>query len=147
MNVATAGNTRYLLKPAESEVVFNGSGGTSLSQISRMSSRFDIGIPYVYTLSRRGLTTTQKTNGNTNGTTTFSTNLNFSFTGYSIRLGGYSNPDTTLAQLYGGDIYEIVMFRNALTDQAIYQIEGYLAWKWGLQTSLPTTHPYYRVRP
>ena len=23
------------------------------------------------------------------------------------------------------------------------QVEGYLAWKWGVQASLPTTHPYY----
>jgi hypothetical protein len=34
-----------------------------------------------------------------------------------------------------------------LTTTQRQQVEGYLAWKWGLQTALPTTHPYYKVRP
>jgi hypothetical protein len=43
--------------------------------------------------------------------------------------------------------YELISFANAVTDIERQQIEGYLAWKWGIQTSLPTTHPYYRVSP
>ena len=77
--------------------------------------------------------------------------LNFGFTnatGMTFRMGSYIRYD-------GGNsgnqataiMYEIVFFRYALTDQAIYQIEGYLAWKWGLQASLPTTHPYYKTSP
>ena len=43
--------------------------------------------------------------------------------------------------------YELIAFANAVSDIERQQIEGYLAWKWGIQTSLPTTHPYYRVNP
>lgn len=44
-------------------------------------------------------------------------------------------------------IYEIVVYNTTLTTLQRQQIEGYLAWKWGLQTSLPTNHPYYSARP
>jgi len=43
--------------------------------------------------------------------------------------------------------YELIAFANAVSDIERQQIEGYLAWKWDLQLSLPTTHPYYRVSP
>ncbi len=43
--------------------------------------------------------------------------------------------------------YEIIVFSARLTDSQRQQIEGYLAWKWGLQTSLPTNHPYYNSSP
>lgn len=41
-----------------------------------------------------------------------------------------------------GTIYEIIVFNSALTTSQRQQVEGYLAWKWGLQTSIPTAHPY-----
>ena len=40
-------------------------------------------------------------------------------------------------------MYEILLFNVVLTTTQRQQIEGYLAWKWNLQTSLPSTHPYY----
>lgn len=46
---------------------------------------------------------------------------------------------------YGGNIGEIVIIRGAVSNREIY--EGYLAWKWGLQASLPTNHPYYSEAP
>jgi hypothetical protein len=76
-----------------------------------------------------------------------------SFTGYSIgtnfaiynpfRIGIGSEP----TDIFNGDISEILIFRRALTLPEHQQIEGYLAWKWGLQTKLLTTHPYYISAP
>lgn len=43
--------------------------------------------------------------------------------------------------------YEVISFANALSDIERQQLEGYLAWKWGINSSLPITHPYYKVRP
>ena len=40
-------------------------------------------------------------------------------------------------------ISEIILYQSQLTKDQYQQVEGYLAWKWGLQTSLPTNHPYY----
>ena len=45
------------------------------------------------------------------------------------------------------NIYEIIFYNSALTTSQRQQIEGYLAWKWGLQGSLPATHPYKSFPP
>jgi hypothetical protein len=41
----------------------------------------------------------------------------------------------------------VIIYNVALSDTIRQQIEGYLADKWGLQRSLPTTHPYYNFPP
>jgi hypothetical protein len=43
-----------------------------------------------------------------------------------------------------GEIGEVILYQATLTTAQRQQVEGYLAWKWGLQGSLPTTHPYYK---
>jgi hypothetical protein len=40
-------------------------------------------------------------------------------------------------------IGEFLIFDGALTDTERQQVEGYLANKWGIQSQLPATHPYY----
>jgi hypothetical protein len=65
----------------------------------------------------------------------------------------FSNPTLTFGAIgvtgfatsFTGSIFEATLFRSALSTQAIQQVEGYLAWKWGLQGSLPTTHAYKKV--
>ena len=108
------------------------------------------GQTYVSVYYRRGVTLFVRDNGSTDaGSTTSGTNLNIpSSIGsiFGVTLGAYAVSSPTTSP-FAGDIYEHMIFRYALTDQAIFQIEGYLAWKWGLQRSLPTTHPYYNVRP
>jgi hypothetical protein len=47
----------------------------------------------------------------------------------------------------GQDIGEFISFNQNLTSQQIFEIEGYLAHKWGLRASLPLTHPYYKFLP
>ena len=42
----------------------------------------------------------------------------------------------------GGDIGEIVWVTSELADADRQKLEGYLAWKWGLQANLPVNHPY-----
>jgi hypothetical protein len=108
------------------------------------------GQAYVSVYYRRGVTLFVRDNGITDaGSTTSGTNLNIpSSIGriFSVTLGAYAVSSPTVNP-FAGDIYEHIIFRYALTEQAIYQIEGYLAWKWGLNASLPTTHPYYKIRP
>ena len=43
--------------------------------------------------------------------------------------------------LYAGVISEVIIYNNALSTQQRQQVEGYLAWKWGLRSSIPSTHP------
>jgi hypothetical protein len=44
-------------------------------------------------------------------------------------------------------LYEIIVYNSDVTNNQRQQVEGYLAWKWGLRSSLPTTHPYYNFPP
>ena len=46
-----------------------------------------------------------------------------------------------------GDLGEVLIYSNALTLSQHQQVEGYLAWKWGLQANLPVSHPYKSAGP
>lgn len=79
----------------------------------------------------------------------------FNFT--NIKSGGLSgttaNP-LTLGELGNGTgfnlegtIAEVVALPTVATDPEREQIEGYLAWKWGLVADLPAAHPYKSAPP
>jgi hypothetical protein len=44
-------------------------------------------------------------------------------------------------------IAEMMLFNDTFSLAQLQQIEGYLASKWGLQSVLPTTHPYKKITP
>ena len=46
-----------------------------------------------------------------------------------------------------GTFSECLLFTTALTTLQVQQVEGYLAWKWGLQAKLPAGHPYKLAPP
>jgi len=46
-----------------------------------------------------------------------------------------------------GTIGEILFLFGTLTTIQRQEVEGYLAWKWGLQANLPASHPFAKVRP
>ena len=48
---------------------------------------------------------------------------------------------------FQGVFYEIIMYNTPISTSDRQRVEGYLAWKWGLQTSLPGAHPYYSAAP
>jgi hypothetical protein len=48
---------------------------------------------------------------------------------------------------FSGSINEILVVPTTLSTQNRQLIEGYLAWKWGTQASLPVPHPYYSAPP
>jgi hypothetical protein len=54
------------------------------------------------------------------------------------RFDGYSQP---------GELSEIVYVNTGLSTAQQQVLEGYLAWKWGLQTNLPSNHPYRNAAP
>jgi hypothetical protein len=45
------------------------------------------------------------------------------------------------------NLNEILVFNSFITRSQRERIEGYLAWKWGLVSQLPTIHPFYTVAP
>jgi len=44
-------------------------------------------------------------------------------------------------------IHEFLCFSEYFSDSRRQLVEGYLAWKWGLQSQLPQGHPYVSARP
>jgi hypothetical protein len=46
-----------------------------------------------------------------------------------------------------GTISECILITASLITEQRQQIEGYLAWKWGLVANLPSTHPYKLFPP
>jgi hypothetical protein len=55
---------------------------------------------------------------------------------------GYTMGGGTGNTAFDGVICEVLVFDRLLSASDIAIIEGYLAWKWGLVDSLPSTHPY-----
>jgi photosystem II stability/assembly factor-like uncharacterized protein len=49
--------------------------------------------------------------------------------------------------IYNGIIKEILLYNTVLSDGQHKLIEGYLAWKWGLESQLASSHPYRYSRP
>ena len=45
------------------------------------------------------------------------------------------------------EIAELIIFKNALSDEDLTSIEGFIAHKWGLENSLPLAHPYSQEPP
>lgn len=52
-----------------------------------------------------------------------------------------------VAEFFAGSIGEIIIAYTAHDTATRQKLEGYLAWKWGTQASLPVSHPYYSAPP
>ena len=64
-----------------------------------------------------------------------------STTGTSLYLGnGYNG-------YWNGRFGEVIATTSSLATEDRQKLEGYLAWKWGLQASLPADHPYKNAAP
>ncbi|OGG62271.1 hypothetical protein A3C87_02575, partial [Candidatus Kaiserbacteria bacterium RIFCSPHIGHO2_02_FULL_49_34] len=72
-----------------------------------------------------------------------SVSISGGWTGFHPRFG----MDRTTVRHWGGDIAELIAYDAVLTDTERQKIEGYLAHKYGLQSTLPAGHPYKTVAP
>jgi hypothetical protein len=75
-----------------------------------------------------------------NGTLNFTINSS-SFTRSAISFAKRGN------EIMNGFYYEIAYYNSVLTTTNRQLMEGYLAWKWGLQANLPSGHPYKSAAP
>jgi hypothetical protein len=64
----------------------------------------------------------------------------------ALYLGVYYNAGSP-SEFYGGSIGELIVYNSFLNTSQRQQVEGYLAWKWGLQGNLPANHPFKNYRP
>jgi hypothetical protein len=68
----------------------------------------------------------------------------------SVTLSGAANSNQTSLTLGGaltGYFCEIIVYNSVLSTAQRQQVEGYLAWKWGAASLLPTSHSYKKNAP
>jgi hypothetical protein len=68
-----------------------------------------------------------------------------------------ASPETSTTNTYFGTIdtgfsgsvafQEILIYTTDMSELQRQALEGYLAWKWGLQGNLPSTHPFKLFPP
>lgn len=59
----------------------------------------------------------------------------------TLDIGG-GNSVSSITNPFNGNIAEVILFQRELSDTDRQQVEGYLAWKWGMEGNLPSGHPY-----
>lgn len=130
---------------SQSAASFAMNGSTSLGFSRGASSSYYTitnGTPYVYCCKFDGTNGTLFINGLTTGASASSGSFNYSDYGIGQQVTNTSTP-------WLGYIGEVVMYSGALIDFQRTQVEGYLAWKWGLKGSIPyyqsgSFYPYFR---
>lgn len=83
-----------------------------------------------------------------NGTWLGTSNFSWTFPSPSKFLIGSRRPNLFLTtNTWNGQMGEILIYDNQLNIVERQLVEGYLCWKWGIQTSLPAAHPYRSNAP
>jgi hypothetical protein len=82
-----------------------------------------------------------------NGSTTAAGTFTMSRAGVDTATRVYIATRDDKYTTFNGYICEIIMYNTQLTLTQQKQVEGYLAWKWGLQASLPGDHLYKTAAP
>jgi hypothetical protein len=117
--------------------------------IGRNSSYLTVNLPaystpFIVQSSHNGATESIGLNGTlTPSTQNTGVAGNFNINFYGIG----TNTNTGDATYWAGYIGEVLYYTGLLTTLQIQQLEGYLAWKWGLQSLLPSGHPYKNSPP
>jgi len=83
----------------------------------------------------------------TNGGTSSSSASSGSFAVTAYRVANNTNSGDTAAGALNGFVGEVLVYNSSLITAQRQQVEGYLAWKWGLQGDLPANHPYKNAPP
>ena len=65
--------------------------------------------------------------------------------GGNVCLGGEGSQYPN--EVFGGTFCELIIVATSQTTAQRQQFEGYLAWKWGIQSKLPVGHPYKNNPP
>jgi hypothetical protein len=86
---------------------------------------------------------TQFVNGLPDGTATLPTGVTSATDSKGLGIGR----SATAAAYFAGDIGEIAIFGSALSLRDRFRLEGYLAHHWGLEATLPESHPHRTAPP
>jgi hypothetical protein len=82
-------------------------------------------------------------NGSSNTVIASSGTFTFNRLGVGVNINTKENP----VDVFDGLVCEVVLYYSALSTLQRQQVEGYLAWKWGLVGNLPGNHPFKLYPP
>jgi hypothetical protein len=125
----------------------NNADGVMMDVGSNVIGRTTFSVPpptfdntfYFISYFKNGVNTQLNLNGSNRATTNNQATTQFGSSSFAFNVGnGYANS----AYFMRGNVGEILFYNSTLSSQNFQLVEGYLAWKWGLQASLPSTHPY-----
>lgn len=125
---------------------YNSTGGLffdgALQSNPRLSGcTFTNNVRQIHVFNRNATVNMQfRLNGSLNNSGTFATPANFGNEAYTAYLSA-SGVQVT------GALQEAIYYSSDLGTSNIQVVEGYLAWKWGLVSSLPANHPYKKWPP
>jgi hypothetical protein len=143
--LATGANPQFYYNSSNQLVLDTfGAGGTTDGTAVLNST-----VLFSSTISNTGGTGTVTgwRNSNLFGPTTYTTASITSQKGFIGVTQTGAGTTGTNAYYFTGNVYEIVIYNSVLTTSQRQQVEGYLAWKWGLNSSLPSTHSFIKVSP
>ena len=153
-NVVSLGNGRWLFSASTNSSTNNfgnlqsftmATTGSSIRAYRNNSSlsiaTLPIGSSFIMADIFDGTNNTIVMNGT--GATPVSNTGNFGIGFYEVG----SSITEELAVAFNGSYQEVIVYNSAPTTAQRQQIEGYLAWKWGLQGNLPSNHPFKNYRP
>lgn len=127
--------------------VGNNADGVMMDVGSNVIGRTSFSVPppsfdntfFIFSYFKNGSNTQLNLNGSNKATTNNQSTAQFGSSSYAFNVGSaYQNSSYSMR----GNVGEILFFNSTLSTQNFQVVEGYLAWKWGLQASLPSTHPY-----
>jgi hypothetical protein len=102
-----------------------------------------VSTPFIYVLVFDGTYVNSYLNGTIQTPTNISRSGTFAYTQYKIGTRAGNDGDI----FWTGFIGEVLVYNTGLTTSQRQQVEGYLAEKWGLKSSLPSTHLYRNFTP
>lgn len=108
------------------------------------ASAVTLGVPFIAETVFDGANQIQVVNGTQTNTRAFTANFNIARSGIGFQ--AYQGVGSTTGR-WDGTINEVLVYNRALSTQDRQTVEGYLAWKYGLQGNLPITHPYKYSNP
>jgi len=117
--------------------------GTGSTSFNSSINTIALNTPCLFGIVASGTLWNEWVNG---GTQTFSYSVSNDFRNVNTTkffIGGRWDQVTNLT----GYVAETIVYSGVLNISDRQKVEGYLAWKWGIRTSLPGSHPYYSVQP
>ena len=102
-------------------------------------------VPTIIVGTRQGPTIYIRLNGS--NTTSSNNGIDYPVAGAGGTNWNFFIGNNGYNEFYAGYIHEILHYNRALVTSDIQRVEGYLAWKWSIQSNLISNHPFRYLPP